>query len=244
MNKNWLICDHVGYSTSGKEILFPLSGEVRSSHRCVVLMGSSGSGKTTLVRCLLGLIQPTSGHCSLLGHQFNNVAQSRNMYKRLGVLFQYAALIPDLSVRENLLFPLNIQNIQCDEANQRVHDVLENFDLSHAIDTMPQELSGGMQQRAGLARAMVTSPELLVLDEPLSAQDIQRVQQIEKLFKDYLMNPDKKILMISHDPELAMRIADEIWILYQGRLIATLTPEQVASSNDPRVQSIMMRSVS
>ena len=237
MEKYWLHCHNLAVTILGKSLLNHVS--VKTGARCVVLMGASGSGKTTLLRCLLGLLAPSSGQASLLGHSYADYQKDRSLYFRMGVLFQNAALIPDMTVMDNLLFPFKIQDRLDVHAHRSAQEILERMELSGTQDQLPDALSGGMKQRAGFARALVTNPDCLVLDEPMSAQDLKRSSLIEEAIKSFLAQEGKTVLMISHDPEVAKRLADEIWVMHQGQVVSCMSPDQVRHATDPRIQQVM-----
>ena len=240
---NWLELNRLSFNVDEKTILKPISAKL-SEQKCLAVMGLSGSGKTTLMRLLLGLEEPSSGHVKVLGEVVSrlNHSELKKWYSRVGALFQSAALISDLSVKDNLLLPLQIRGIPYIEAVRKVKRILKDFDLAHTLHDLPGALSGGMKQRLGLARAIISSPELLILDEPLSAQDLKRVEHIESYLLNYLDQPGRRMIIVSHDPLVVSRLADCVWVLNQGRLIANMTPDKLMESEDPRVQSLLIRS--
>ena len=238
----WLELKDLSFSAGQKPIIKSITSEM-SEKRCLAVMGASGSGKTTLMRILLGLLSPSTGSVSLLGEDVVNMGddQRSKWYKRIGTVFQTAALISDLTVKENLMLPLYIQGKSNKVSAKDAYDFLAKFDLSDALNELPGSLSGGMKQRLGIARAMIASPELLILDEPLSSQDMKRSQQIEQWLQDFTADSSKRIIMVSHDPLVVKKLADWVWIIDNGELILSCDPEQALSSQDVRVQSLMMR---
>jgi glycine betaine/proline transport system ATP-binding protein len=195
-----------------------------------VIMGLSGSGKSTLVRCMSRLIEPTSGEILFSGRNLLS-ASPREMIEirrhRMGMVFQHFALLPHLSVLGNVAFPLEVQGIDRAARERRARAIIELVGLSGREDNYPHQLSGGQQQRVGIARSLAVEPELWFLDEPFSALDplIRREMQDEFLrLQDTLR---KTIVFITHDFDEAIRLADRIAIMKDGRIEQTGTPEDL-----------------
>jgi glycine betaine/proline transport system ATP-binding protein len=200
-----------------------------------VVMGLSGSGKSTLVRCLNGLITPTSGHVNVLGNDLSNISSEELTQLRrnsIAMVFQHYALFPHLSVMENTAWGLEIQGIGRRERNRRALEKLELVGLQGWEDSHPVELSGGMMQRVGLARALTLEPEILLMDEPFSGLDplIRREMQDELLsLKENLYSEQSKttIVFITHDLDEALKIGDRIAIMNGGEVVQLDTPDQI-----------------
>ncbi|WP_209599109.1 betaine/proline/choline family ABC transporter ATP-binding protein [Ruegeria sp. HKCCSP351] len=195
-----------------------------------IIMGLSGSGKSTLVRCLSRLIEPTSGEvlfddADLLRASEKEMIEIRR--HKMGMVFQHFALLPHLTVLQNVMFPLTIQATPKHEAEAKARDVVELVGLKGREDYYPRELSGGQQQRVGIARSLVTEPDLWFLDEPFSALDplIRREMQDEFLRLQERLH--KTIVFITHDFEEAVRLADRIAIMKDGEVIQIATPEEL-----------------
>jgi glycine betaine/proline transport system ATP-binding protein len=195
-----------------------------------VIMGLSGSGKSTLVRCMSRLIEPTSGEILFSGRNLLS-ASPREMIEirrhQMGMVFQHFALLPHLSVLGNVAFPLEVQGIDRATRERRAREVIELVGLSGRESDYPHQLSGGQQQRVGIARSLAVEPELWFLDEPFSALDplIRREMQDEFLrLQDTLR---KTIVFITHDFDEAIRLADRIAIMKDGRIEQTGTPEDL-----------------
>ena len=195
-----------------------------------VIMGLSGSGKSTLVRCLSRLIEPTGGEVlfdetDLLRANEKELIEIRR--HKMGMVFQHFALLPHLTVLQNVMFPLTIQAKPKAEAEAKARDVVELVGLKGREDYYPRELSGGQQQRVGIARSLVTEPDLWFLDEPFSALDplIRREMQDEFLRLQERLH--KTIVFITHDFEEAVRLADRIAIMKDGQVIQIATPEEL-----------------
>ncbi len=198
-----------------------------------VIMGLSGSGKSTLVRCLSRLIEPTAGTLNFNGQDLRK-ASRRDMIDirrhKLGMVFQNFALLPHLTVVQNVAFPLSIQGRKTREAEARAREVIALVGLEGRERYYPRELSGGQQQRVGIARSLAVEPELWFLDEPFSALDplIRREMQDEFLRLHGLLK--KTIVFITHDFDEAIRLADRIAIMQDGAIIQVATPEQLVLS--------------
>lgn len=195
-----------------------------------VIMGLSGSGKSTLVRMLNRLIEPTSGQILIHGQDLlkMNKAQLRKIrQKSISMVFQKFALFPHRTVLQNVEYGLEIQKIDANTRKQKAEQALELVGLKGWGDKMPDELSGGMQQRVGLARALANDPEVLLMDEAFSALDplIRRDMQDELIELQEKMK--KTIVFITHDLDEALRIGDRIALMKDGSLIQIGTPEEM-----------------
>src|SRR5690606_9930161 len=141
----------------------------------VVMMGKSGSGKSVMIKCLVGLMEPDSGYVQLLGQDIStlNPTEMNEIRSKIGFLFQGSALYDSMTVRENLEFPLrrHPQKLTEKETDNLIMEALENVGLPHTINLMPEELSGGMQRRIALARALILKPKLIFYDEPTTGLD-------------------------------------------------------------------------
>ncbi len=204
-----------------------------------VVMGLSGSGKSTLIRCLNRLIEPTSGHIEIDGEDLlaANAAQLRDLRRRkLAMVFQHFALLPHRTVGQNTEYGLKIRGVDRQTRREKALTALEQVGLREWADSMPQQLSGGMQQRVGLARALAADPEVLLMDEPFSALDplIRRDMQQELLQLQRRMH--KTIVFITHDLHEALILGDRIAIMKDGRFVQVGGPEDiVARPADPYV---------
>jgi len=195
-----------------------------------VIMGLSGSGKSTLVRCMSRLIEPTGG-ALFYDDQDLLKATNKEMIEirrhKMGMVFQHFALLPHLTVLQNVAFPLTIQGQRRKAAEARAMEVIELVGLKGRERYYPRELSGGQQQRVGIARSLADEPELWFLDEPFSALDplIRREMQDEFLRLQAMLA--KTIVFITHDFDEAIRLADRIAIMKDGAVIQVATPEEL-----------------
>ena len=198
-----------------------------------VIMGLSGSGKSTLVRCLARLIEPTAGEVLFEGRDLLRMSEKSLIEirrKKMGMVFQHFALLPHLTVLQNVAFPLEIQGVDRVRREARAREVIELVGLAGREAYYPRELSGGQQQRVCIARSLAVGPELWFLDEPFSALDplIRREMQDEFLRLQALLH--KTIVFITHDFDEAIRLADRIAIMQDGVIIQVATPEQLVLS--------------
>jgi glycine betaine/proline transport system ATP-binding protein len=203
--------------------------EVRRGENFIV-MGLSGSGKSTLVRCLSRLIEPTWGTIELDGIDLLKASADELIEirrHRMGMVFQHFALLPHLTVLENIAFPLSVQGVDRKTREERARKVIELVGLGGREQFYPRELSGGQQQRVGIARSLAVEPEIWFLDEPFSALDplIRREMQAELLRLQSVLK--KTIVFITHDFDEAIRLADRVAIMKDGEIIQIGTPEEL-----------------
>lgn len=198
-----------------------------------VIMGLSGSGKSTLVRCLSRLVEPTAGAINFEGQDLLTISEADLIEirrKKMGMVFQHFALLPHLTVLQNVAFPLDVQGVDRTTREARAHEMIETVGLKGREDYYPRQLSGGQQQRVGIARSLVTEPDLWFLDEPFSALDplIRREMQDEFLRLQSMLK--KTIVFITHDFDEAIRLADRIAVMKDGRIEQTATPEELMTN--------------
>ena len=198
-----------------------------------VVMGLSGSGKSTLVRCMTRLIEPTQGSLTLEGEDILKVdnARLRELRKtRFSMVFQHFGLLPHRKVIDNIAYSLEINGIKKAERHARANEVIELVGLSGYAQAYPEQLSGGMQQRVGLARALAVDPQVLFLDEPFSALDplIRRDMQQEVIRLHHELG--KTMVFITHDLSEAVKVGDRIAIMRDGAVVQTGTPEELVAN--------------
>ncbi|MEX2543228.1 MAG: glycine betaine/L-proline ABC transporter ATP-binding protein [Trueperaceae bacterium] len=206
-----------------------VSLDVRAGETFVV-MGLSGSGKSTLVRCLNRLIEPTSGEIVVDGVDIVQLGRKEMQALRrekMGMVFQHFALLPHRNVIDNVAYGLKLQGMGREERYERARTWIEVVGLKGYEKARPTALSGGMQQRVGLARALATDPEILLMDEAFSALDplIRREMQDELIRLQRELH--KTIVFITHDLDEALRLGDRVAILNAGRVVQVGTPEQI-----------------
>ena len=197
------------------------------------IMGLSGSGKSTLVRHLNRLIEPTSGTIRVLGEDVMGLPedQLRAMRaKKIGMVFQHMALMPHRSVRDNVAFPLEVQGEAKNKRWEVSQHALSLVNLDGFEDHMPRQLSGGMQQRVGLARALASDPDVLLMDEPFSALDPLIRRQLQTQFLELSEKLHKTTVFITHDLDEAIRMGNLIAIMKDGRIVQIGTPEDIVTN--------------
>lgn len=186
--------------------------------RTTAVLGASGSGKSSLVQLIIGLLKPDSGIVATLGEKLaaDNLIAIR---KRTGYAIQEIALLPHMRIRENILLPAVLSGWSAADQEARLAELIELMHLPDSVlDRYPHELSGGQQQRAGLCRAMMLRPELLLLDEPFSGLDTMTRRSIHAQFLEIRRKEPISTVLVTHDPEEATRLADDIVIMKNGRL--------------------------
>jgi phospholipid/cholesterol/gamma-HCH transport system ATP-binding protein len=206
----------------------------------VVVLGKSGSGKSVLIKCLVRLIEPDKGKLIVLGKDMTalNDEELNAIRKKIGFLFQSAALYDSMTVRENLEFPLReIKKQSVEEKTKLVEEALKSVSLEKAIDLMPSELSGGMRKRVGLARTMILKPEIMLYDEPTTGLDPITAKEISKLIIEVQKEHQTTSLIITHDIECARITANRILVLKDGVFVAEGTFEELQKSEDEWVRS-------
>jgi spermidine/putrescine ABC transporter ATP-binding subunit len=192
----------------------------------VALLGPSGCGKTTTLRMIAGLIEPSNGDIQIGGRSIT----STPVHKRnIGMLFQSYALFPHLSVGQNVAFGLEMRGVKRAAAARRVKDALALVQLDQFADRLPAALSGGQQQRVALARALVIEPSVLLLDEPLGALDKGLRESMQVELRQLQQRLGITSVIVTHDQEEALTLADRIVIMRAGRLEQIGTPQQIYS---------------
>ena len=182
------------------------------------ILGESGSGKSTLVQLIIGLLRPDSGTVRTLGATID-YDNPRPLRRRIGYAIQDVALFPHLRVRENVLLPGKLSNWKEADSTSRLSELLELMQLPEdVLDRYPHELSGGQQQRAGLCRAMMLHPELLLLDEPFSGLDTLTRRSIHAQFLRLQDRESVSCVLVTHDPQEAINLARNIAVMKGGRL--------------------------
>ena len=197
------------------------------------IMGLSGSGKSTVVRCLSRLVEPTCGEVILDGENLLEATEQELIEIRrhkMGMVFQNFGLLPHLTVLENIAFPLRLQKFPEADLRAQVERVIELVGLAGRETSYPRQLSGGQQQRVGIARSLAVEPEIWFLDEPFSALDplIRKQMQDEFLRIQQLLH--KSIVFITHDFLEALRVADRMAIMRDGKIVQIGTPKELVFS--------------
>jgi phospholipid/cholesterol/gamma-HCH transport system ATP-binding protein len=205
-----------------------------------VVLGRSGSGKSILIKCIIGLVRPDAGEIIVLGKNIAllNHEEIDELRSRIGFLFQSNALYDSKSVRQNLEFPMRRHSIQLteEEAESRIMEALDNVGLTHTIDMMPAELSGGMQKRIALARALILKPDIILYDEPTTGLDPITGNEITGLIRKIQARYGTSSIIISHDMGCVKETGDSIAVLLNGKCYAEGTFEEMEHSQDPMIK--------
>lgn len=208
----------------------------------LVIMGKSGTGKSVLIKCLVGLLIPDAGTISILGQDVlaMNDKELNALRKKIGFLFQNAALYDSMTVRENLEFPMrDVKEIK--DRDKRVQDALASVGLQDAIDKMPAELSGGMRKRVGLARTLMLQPEIILYDEPNTGLDPITTREISHLIVDIQERLKTSSIIITHDSECARIAGNRIVIINEGKIVEQGTYEELEHSSNEWVRSFFTK---
>lgn len=220
-----------------KKVLDGLSLRVEPQER-LVIMGQSGSGKSTILRLILATLQPNSGSIFFKQFEVNRLTRRKlqQMRRHIGMVYQYSALLSSRNVRDNVALPLEeLTDKSRDEIDKIVDEKLELVGMKNSREALPEELSGGMKKRVGLARALVLEPELILLDEPSAGLDPVIASLIDELIISLSEKSKVTSITVTHEMDSAFRIATRMAMLYQGKIIEEAKPEEFKQSKNPVV---------
>lgn len=210
--------------------------------KITVIIGGSGSGKSVLVKHIIGLLRPDRGAVTVFGQRLDQLdaRDLQDVRARIGMLFQGAALFDSLTVRENIAFPLvERRRLKKREIRERVEQVAERLKVPDILDRYPASISAGQKKRVGLARAIITEPDIMIYDEPTTGQDPVMMKRVDDMIVEANETFDITSIVISHDMASTFRIADQIAMIHKGELAAVGTPAELRASTDPRVQAFI-----
>jgi len=228
-----VVVDQVHKSFAGHRVLNGVSMSVAKGET-VAILGKSGTGKSVLLKTIIALLDPDRGSVQVFGKDLHTLDEHSRLKARAGIgyVFQGAALFDSLTVLENVGFTLLQQRKPEDEIRREVLKCLEMVGLADAIDKVPSELSGGMQKRVGLARAIIGEPKLILYDEPTTGLDPLTTDVINRIILRLRRKLSVTSIVVTHDIKSAFTIADRIIMLDQGVIVAEGTPDEIhASSN-------------
>ncbi len=207
-----------------------------------VIIGGSGAGKTTLLRILIGLERPSSGSVIVSGQDIANLndRELNKMRRKFGMVFQYSALLDSMNVMDNVAFPMREHTKLAEkEIKQKVTEKLSSLGLEKIEERMPSQLSGGMRKRVALARALMLEPEVIMYDEPTSGLDPVTSRMVDELIVETRKNFGVTSVIISHDMLGALQIADEIYLLSKGSIVASGSPDELRHGNNELLQQFL-----
>jgi phospholipid/cholesterol/gamma-HCH transport system ATP-binding protein len=239
--ENLIEINNLTFSRSGRVIYDDISLQIKKG-QTTAIMGPSGIGKTTMLRLMGGQLLPDKGDIKFKGESIPSMRRNRlfEVRRQMSMLFQSGALFTDMSVFDNIAFPLR-EHTKLSESI--IHTVvmlkLQAVGLRGAADLMPAELSGGMARRAALARAIALDPELVMYDEPFAGQDPISMGVLVKLIKALNDALQLTSVVVTHDVTEVLTIADYIYILAEKKVIGRGTPEQIKNSDSPLVQQFL-----
>ena len=225
-----------------KEVLCGVDLDVQRGETLVVI-GRSGCGKSVLLRHIIGLMKPTSGEVFMEGQDIAQLSERKLdvIRKQIAILFQSAALFDSMTVGENIAFPLFEAGLKNKaEIDKRVAEVLELVDLAGEQKMMPDNLSGGMKKRVGLARAIVNHPSCILYDEPTTGLDPIASDSIDHLIRRLQKRFQITSIVVTHDIKCAFYVADQIAYLLDGRIYFKGTPAELNASEDPLIKNFIM----
>lgn len=206
----------------------------------LVVLGRSGTGKSVLIKIISGLLRADEGEVSVLGNNMNTISDKelQLLRTRIGFSFQNSALYDSMTVRKNLEFPLvrNQKGLGRKEINSSIERVLDAVGLSHTINQMPSELSGGQRKRIGIARTLIMNPEIMLYDEPTAGLDPLTCIEINDLINEVQQNFHTSSIIITHDLTCAKSTGDRIAMLLDGQFQRVGSFEEVFNTNDKRVK--------
>ncbi|MBW2570260.1 MAG: ABC transporter ATP-binding protein [Deltaproteobacteria bacterium] len=229
----------------GQKVLDNLDFEIEPE-KITVIIGRSGSGKSVLLKHMIGLIRPDSGQVFVDGINIAELSdkQLNEARKKFGMLFQDAALFDSMTVGENVAFPL-MEHTRLSKKNidKIVNEKLLQVGLKNITHKMPSELSGGMRKRVGLARAIALDPKIILFDEPTTGLDPIMCESVDNLIVETQRHTKATFVVISHDIKSTFKIAHKVAMLYNGKIRAEGTPEQIRLSDDPVVMQFVKGSI-
>lgn len=232
------------HKSFGRQIVLDGIDLTIQSGETLAVLGRSGTGKSVLLKLLIGLQQPDSGSILIHGQDIIGLPLEalNEIRKKMGFLFQYAALYDSLTVEQNVAFPLTrLTRMTPSEQSQRIKELLASVGMEADLQKMPSDLSGGMQKRVGLARALALEPGILLLDEPTAGLDPITSREIDELILKLQKEHHMASIVVTHDLESAKAIADRVALLHQGKVLIEGRFEDLVKSDNKFVSEFMKR---
>lgn len=235
-----IVVSELAKSFGTKSVLSDINFSLKKGENLVIL-GRSGTGKSITIKCIVGLIKSDAGRIDVFGTDITKIdnLELNQIRARVGFMFQSGALYDSMSVRQNLTFALkhHSKNLEQTDIEQKINDSLESVGLLDAIDKMPAELSGGMIKRIGLARTIITNPEIILYDEPTSGLDTITSREISDLILSVQQKYKTSSIIITHDMACAKSTGNRILILKDGKVNAEGSYDDLEKSSDEWVKS-------
>ncbi|WP_349958601.1 ABC transporter ATP-binding protein [Rhizobium sp. ZPR3] len=232
-----LILNHISkdFGTGGRAAVNALSLDVREGG-FLALLGPSGCGKTTVLRMIAGFEQPTDGSIHL-GERL--LADAANMLpperRNMAMVFQSYALWPHMNVSDNVGYPMKVRGISGERYREKVREALATVRLGDYAERRPADLSGGQRQRVALARCLVTSPDVVLLDEPLANLDRHLKKEMEETFREFHQRSGATMVYVTHDQSEAMALATDVAVMSEGRLLQVAPPAEIYARPEGRM---------
>lgn len=240
-NSHYVRCQNLTYIRDGREIFSGLTLDVATG-KITAILGPSGIGKTTLLKLICGQLRPHSGRILVDGQDVAQLGRSDlfGLRKKMSLLFQSGALFTDMTVFDNVAFPLREHtSLPAHMIRDLVLLKLESVGLRGTAQMMPSALSGGMARRVALARSLALDPQFIMYDEPFTGQDPISMAVLIKLIRQSHQDLGLTSVLVSHDVEEALSLADYVYVLAQGRVLAGGTPRELRESSDDFVQQFL-----
>lgn len=232
---------HVSKAFGGQKVLREVDLEVKTGRTRVVL-GLSGSGKSVLMKHMIGLLHPDSGTVSVEGEDLAKLSDADllRVRRKFGMVFQQSALFDSMTVAQNVAFPLHEHTtLTAAEIDDKVAEMLRLVRLENMAHKLPSELSGGMRKRVGLARAVVLTPKCVLYDEPTTGLDPLTTDNVDAMIMEAKDQFNVTSVVISHDIGSALKVADDIAVIHEGRIVADCPPARLRESTHPFVQAFL-----
>jgi len=237
-----IVIEEIHKSFADQKVLNGITLRV-SAGETVAVLGRSGTGKSVLLKLMIRLLPIDLGSICVMGEEINTLNEHElyEIRKKMGFLFQQAALYDSLTVRENVAFPLarHVKKMTAAERDCQVRELLASVEMDRDLDKLPSQISGGMQKRVGLARALVLNPEVLLFDEPTAGLDPITADEISNLILELKKKRKMTALVVTHDIRAAKLFADRLVFLHEGTVIAEGTFADLQKSRDRFVRRFL-----